>query len=330
MKVLVTGGAGFIGGATVRELIAAGNDVSIFDNLEAGHVETIPKGVTLIKGDLRDRKNIDDALSTGGFDAVMHFAAYTIVPESCEDPKKYVANNLFASFNLIDAMAANNVKKLVFSSSAAVYGAPKSIPIEENALTLPENPYGETKLTVEQYLKWYDRPYGLKSICLRYFNAAGADLENDIGEDRAVETHLIPLVLHAASGKRKSVSIFGSDYPTRDGTCIRDYIHVKDLASAHVLALNKLNKDNATSSVYNLGSEQGFSVLEVVKASEKITGKKIDAKMEGRRPGDPPSLIASSKKIKNELGWSQKHSSIEKIISDTWQWMQKHPEGYGK
>lgn len=330
MKVLVTGGAGFIGGVTVRELLKAGYEVVIFDNLSCGHRQTIPEGVRLIEGDLRKKEDIMSALKQEKFDAVLHFAAFTIVPESIENPSKYFENNILASFNLLDAMAETKVKRFVFSSSAAVYGEPSEIPVAENARLAPSNAYGETKLIVEQYIRWYDRAYGIKYSSLRYFNASGADLENDLGEDRAVETHLIPLVLLAASGKNKSVSVFGSDYPTRDGTCIRDYIHVKDLASAHVLALGRLFKENVQSSIYNLGSEKGFTVKEIISAAEKVTGKKVNAVLSPRRAGDPPALIASSNKIYSELGWRAKYSDVEKIISDTWTWMQKHPHGYKK
>ncbi len=330
MKVLVTGGAGFIGGVTVRELLKAGYEVVVFDNLSCGHKQTIPEGVRLIVGDLRKKADIISVLKQEKFDAVLHFAAFTIVPESIENPSKYFENNILASFNLLDAMAETKVKRFVFSSSAAVYGEPEDIPVAEDARLNPSNAYGETKLIVEQYVRWYDRAYGIKYASLRYFNASGADLENDLGEDRAVETHLIPLVLLAASGKNKSVSVFGSDYPTRDGTCIRDYIHVKDLASAHVLALGGLFNESANSSIYNLGSEQGFTVKEIVSAAEKITNKKVNAVISPRRAGDPPALIASSKKIHSELGWKSRYSDVEKIISDTWSWMQKHPNGYKK
>ena len=330
MKILVTGGAGFIGGVTVRELLKAGYEVVIFDNLSCGHRQTVPKNVRLIVGDLRKKDEILSALKKGKFDAVLHFAAFTIVSESMGNPSKYFENNILASFNLLDAMAETKVKRFVFSSSAAVYGEPSEIPVPEDARLAPSNAYGESKLIVEQYVKWYDRAYGIKYASLRYFNAAGADLENDLGEDRTVETHLIPLVLLAASGKNKSVSVFGTDYPTRDGTCIRDYIHVKDLASAHVLALGRLFKDGTQSSIYNLGSEQGFTVKEIVSAAEKVTGMKVNAVLSPRRAGDPPALIASSKKIFSELGWKAKYSEVEQIISDTWIWMQKHPRGYKK
>ena len=328
MKILVTGGAGFIGGTTVRDLLAAGYEVTVFDNLICGHKEIVPKSVKLIEGDLRNEKDILDALKSDKFDAVLHFAAFTIVPESIENPIKYFENNILASFNLLKAMALTGVKRFVFSSSAAVYGAPEIIPVDESAPTKPENAYGETKLIVEQYVKWYEIAYGIKYVSLRYFNAAGADLANDIGEDRAVETHLIPLVIFSAEGKRPDVKIFGTDYPTRDGTCIRDYIHVKDLASAHVLAVKKLFEKDAKSAIYNLGSEEGFTVNEVVNTVEKVTGKKVNAINVPRRAGDPPSLIASSKKIKAELGWKQKYSNIDQIVSDTWEWMKKHPKGY--
>lgn len=330
MKILVTGGAGFIGGVTVRQLLKAGYDVVVFDNLSCGHRQTIPKGVKLIEGDLRIKSDIVSAINSERPDAVLHFAAYTIVPESIENPSKYFENNILTSFNLLDAMAGAGVKRFVFSSSAAVYGEPSEIPVTESARLAPSNAYGETKLIVEQYVKWYDIAYGIKYVSLRYFNASGADLQNDLGEDRAVETHLIPLVLLAASGKNKSVSVFGSDYPTRDGTCIRDYVHVKDLASAHILALGKLIEQGAISSIYNLGSEKGFTVKEIVSAAEKVTGKKVNAEISPRRPGDPPALIASSNKIFSELGWKSEFSDIEQIISDTWSWMQRHPHGYTK
>ncbi len=328
MKILVTGGAGFIGGATIRELLRAGHEVTVFDNLCCGHKEILPPGIKLIIGDLRNFKEIDFALSTEAFDAVMHFAAFTIVPESIENPRKYFDNNVMASINLLNAMVDHGVKRFVFSSTAATYGDPQNVPVTEAEPTKPTNAYGESKLIVEQYLKWYGLAYGIKYVCLRYFNAAGADMDNDIGEDREIETHLIPLVLHAAARIKDKVLVFGSDYPTRDGTCVRDYIHVKDLASAHVKAVDKLIPDEAISAIYNLGSESGFTVSEVIAAAEKITGKKINAVISPRRPGDPPSLIASSIKIKKELGWMQKHSTIEKIISDTWEWMRKHPNGY--
>ena len=300
MKVLVTGGAGFIGAVTVRELLKAGYDVVVFDNLICGHRETIPKNVKLVEADLRIPSDIDNALASEKFDAVLHFAAFTMVPESMENPIKYFENNVYASINLLNAMVKYKVKRIVFSSSAAVYGEPKELPVSENAPTSPANTYGETKRTVEQYLKWYEIAYGIKYISLRYFNAAGADLENDIGEDREIETHLIPLLIRSAMGIIESVPIFGSDYPTRDGTCIRDYIHVKDLANAHVLSLNSLFRDGANSEIYNLGSEKGFSVREIVKAVENVTGHKPNTIDTLRRTGDPPALVASSKKIRDK------------------------------
>ncbi len=330
MKVLVTGGAGFIGGVTVRDLIKNGFDVVVFDNFICGHKEVVPSGIKIIEGDLRNPADINAALASEQFDAVLHFAAFTIVPESIENPKKYFENNIYATFNLLNAMAENGVKKFVFSSSAAVYGNPSEVPVVESVTTCPTNAYGESKLIVEQYIKWYEIAYGIKYVNLRYFNAAGADLENGLGEDRDHETHLIPLVILAGIGRNKSVSIFGTDYPTRDGTCIRDYIHVKDLASAHVLAVKKLFNENPSSAIYNLGSEQGFTVQEVVDTVEKIIGSKVPVNREGRRAGDPPSLIASSTKIKSELGWNQNFSSLERIIGDTWIWMKENPNGYKK
>jgi len=330
VKLLVTGGAGFIGGVTTRQLLKNGFDVVVFDNLSCGHKEIVPNSTKLIVGDLRKKEDIFKVFEEERFDAVLHFAAYTIVPESMSNPSKYFENNVIATMNLLDAMIKANVNNFIFSSSAAVYGNPKTIPVTEDAPTLPLNAYGQTKLTVEEYLKWYEHAYGLNYVSLRYFNAAGADLENDIGEDRSVETHLIPLVLFAALGKNKSISVFGTDYPTRDGTCIRDYIHVVDLASAHVLALKKLLNSDPKSSIYNLGSQNGFTVREVISAAEKIVGRKINVVDSPRREGDPPALIASSKKIKDELGWVAQNSEIEKIIKDTWQWMQNHPKGYRK
>lgn len=328
MKVLVTGGAGFIGGVTVRQLLKEGYKVVVFDNLSTGNKNIVPENVGLIVGDLRDRSDIFSVLRSDKFDAVLHFAAFTIVPESMENPSKYFQNNVVATFNLLDAMVETDVKKFIFSSSAAVYGEPETVPVDESFPTKPLNAYGETKLIVEQFLKWYDYAYGLKYVSLRYFNAAGADLENDIGEDREIETHLIPLVLLAASGKNESVSIFGTDYPTKDGTCIRDYIHVVDLAHAHVLALNALFENKINSTIYNLGSQNGFSVKEIIQTAENVVGKKINAIETSRREGDPPVLIASSNKIQSELGWDAKNSNIEKIITDTWLWMQRHPNGY--
>ena len=328
MKVLVSGGAGFIGGCTVRDLLKSGHEVVVFDNLSCGHKEILPKGIELILGDIRKPQDIRSALHGRKFDAVMHFAAFTIVPESVEDPEKYFENNVQGSVNVMNAMAKEGVGLFVFSSSAAVYGAPKQIPITETAPTLPENPYGQTKLTIEEYLKWYEAPYGIKHVCLRYFNAAGADLENDIGEDREVETHLIPLVLHAASGARKDVKVFGTDYPTTDGTCVRDYIHVKDLSSAHVLALEKLGATK-TSAIYNLGSESGFSVRQIVEAAKKITGKSINAVDSPRRAGDPPALIAKADQAAALLGWRPDFIDIRKTISTAWNWHQSSSKKQG-
>jgi len=326
VRILVTGGAGYIGSVTTRELIDQGYDVVVLDNLSYGHKNTLPIKAKFVKADLLSG-NIASVLEGEHIDAVVHFAGFIAVGESVKDPLKYINNNLVGGYRLLDAMKRSGVNRIIFSSSAAVYGDPKTVPIEEESELVPTSPYGETKLIFEKYLRWCDTAYGIRSVSLRYFNAAGADLENDLGEDHDPETHLIPLILKAALGQRKNIEIFGTDYGTSDGTCIRDYVHVKDLAAAHVLALKKIAGGGATT-YYNLGSSKGYSVREVIDACAKITGKRINTVESPRRAGDPPRLVASSDKIVRELGFKFEHSDLENIIRTAWTWHSRHPDGY--
>lgn len=327
MKVLVCGGAGYIGSHTVYELIERGHDAVVFDSLVKGHKAAVHKNAKLYIGDLRDKDAIDRVFKENKIDAVIDFAAFSLVGESCHEPLMYFDNNVYGTLRLLEAMNRADVKKIVFSSTAATYGEPKNIPIVESDQTEPINPYGETKLTVEKMLKWADKAYGIKYVALRYFNAAGAHISGEIGEDHSPESHLIPIILQAAAGVRDYISIFGSDYPTEDGTCVRDYIHVTDLADAHIKALEKLNRDN-TSATYNLGNGKGFSVKEIVEMAKQVTGKPIKVLTEGRRPGDPPILIASSQKAIDELGWQPRFNTPEQIIVTAWKWHSTHPNGY--
>lgn len=327
MKVLVCGGAGYIGSHTVYELIERGHDAVVFDSLVKGHKAAVHKNAKLYIGDLRDKEAIDMVFKENKIDAVIDFAAFSLVGESCSEPLMYFDNNVYGTLRLLEAMNRADVKKIVFSSTAATYGEPKNVPIVESDPTEPINPYGETKLTVEKMLKWADKAYGIKYIALRYFNAAGAHISGEIGEDHSPESHLIPIILQAAAGVREYISIFGSDYPTEDGTCIRDYIHVTDLADAHIKALEKLNRDN-TSATYNLGNGKGFSVKEIVEMAKQVTGKPIKVLTEGRRPGDPPILIASSQRAIDELGWQPRFNTPEQIIATAWKWHSTHPSGY--
>jgi UDP-glucose 4-epimerase len=322
--VLVTGGAGYIGSHTVMALKQAGYEVVILDNLVYGHrdlVEQVLK-VELVVGDTNDRALLDKLFTTRTFDAVMHFSAYAYVGESVSDPAKYYRNNVTGTLTLLEAMEAASIKNFVFSSTCATYGVPNQVPIPEDHSQNPINPYGATKLMVERILTDFDVAYGLKSVRFRYFNAAGADPEGNLGEDHNPETHLIPLVLQTALGKRESVSIFGTDYPTPDGTCIRDYIHVSDLADAHILGLEYLLK-GGDSAVFNLGNGSGFSVREVIDTAKKVTGKEVKVVECERRPGDPPALIGSGDKARQILGWNPKYSSLEDILSHAWKWHQK-------
>lgn len=321
--ILVTGGAGYIGSHTVLALKQAGFDVIILDNLVYGHRDLVEKvlQVELVVGDTGDRPLLDDLFKTHDVAAVIHFSAYAYVGESVSDPAKYYRNNVLGTLTLLEAMLAASVKNFVFSSTCATYGVPEVVPIPEDHPQNPINPYGATKLMVERILSDFDVAYGFKSVRFRYFNAAGADPNGRLGEDHNPETHLIPLVLQTALGKRESISVFGTDYPTADGTCIRDYIHVSDLADAHVLGLEYLLK-GGDSEVFNLGNGNGFSVKEVIETAKQVTGKDIKVVECDRRPGDPPALIGSGDKAKKILGWHPQYSSLKEIITHAWQWHQ--------
>lgn len=326
MSILVCGGAGYIGSHMVCELLDNGEDVVILDNLEKGHKNALLGG-KLYVGDLRDKEILNKVFSENKIDAVIDFAAYSLVGESMSEPLKYFNNNVYGTINLLEAMKEFNVKYIVFSSTAATYGEPESIPIDENSKTFPTNAYGESKLLVEKILKWCDYAYGIKYTALRYFNAAGAHITGQIGEDHSPETHLIPIILDVALGNRDKIMMFGDDYDTKDGTCIRDYIHVSDLASAHSLALKRL-MNGGDSAIYNLGNGTGFSVKEVVEVARKVTGHPIPAEVAPRRSGDPAILIASSERATTELRWKPKYNDLETIISTAWNWHKNHPNGY--
>lgn len=326
MNILVTGGAGYIGSHVVRLLIRKGHKVVIFDNLKIGHKSSVDKKAVFIKGDLKNKKDIDTVFKKNKIDSVMHFASDSIIPESVKNPGKYFGN-IPNWLNLMDSMKENNVKSIIFSSSAAVYGDPKRIPIKEDDQLAPKNAYGEIKVIFEKILKWYDLTHNIKYVSMRYFNAAGADPAGDIGEDHRPETHLIPIVLRAILDN-KSIKVFGTDYNTKDGTCVRDYVHINDIAEAHILALEHLHK-TGKSSIYNIGCKEGYSVKEVIKACQEETGKKIKVIEVGRRAGDPAILVADSDKIRKELGWNPKHD-LKDIIKTAWAWHRNHPKGYGK
>jgi UDP-glucose 4-epimerase len=319
MHILVTGGAGYVGSIVADGLLRAGHAVTVLDNLQQGHGQAVPEGARFIKADFCQPEDLDAAFRRSGLDAVMHMAGETIVEYSTTDPKRYFHTNVIGGINLLDAMLRHNVHRIVFSSSAAVYGEPLTAPIEENHPKNPINSYGLTKLMFEQILEWYGKAYSLRHISLRYFNAAGAT--DRLGEEHSPETHLIPNVLKAALA-RTPVSVFGTDYPTRDGSCIRDYVHVVDIAQAHVLALERL--DDIKAGAYNLGHGQGYSVLEVVQAARKVTGIDIPAKLSPRRAGDPAVLVASSDRAKSELAWKPRFPELETIIDSAWQWTARH------
>lgn len=322
-SILVTGGAGYIGSHAVLALQKAGYGVIVLDNLVYGHQDiTDALKVELVIGDTNDRSLLDNLFATRNIAAVIHFAAYAYVGESVSDPAKYYRNNVVGTLTLLEAMVAANVKKFVFSSTCATYGVPIAVPIAEDHPQDPINPYGATKLMVERILADFDEAHEFKSVCFRYFNAAGADPDGLLGEDHDPETHLIPLVLQTALGIRDSIAIFGTDYPTPDGTCIRDYIHVTDLATAHVLGLEYLLQGN-NSNIFNLGNGGGFSVKEVIEAAREVTGKEITVVERDRRPGDPPALVGSSEKAQKILGWRSQYADIHKILTHAWKWHQK-------
>ncbi|MBD8942256.1 MAG: UDP-glucose 4-epimerase GalE [Clostridiales bacterium] len=328
MKILVLGGAGYIGSHTVYELIDAGNEVVIIDNLETGHMKAVHPQAKFYKGDLRDRAFVDSVLDTEkNIDAVIHFAANSLVGESMVNPLKYYDNNLCGTKVMLESLVAHGIDKVVFSSTAATYGEPQSIPIVETDPTRPTNCYGETKLSMERMFYWTGVAHNLRFVSLRYFNACGAHISGQIGEDHNPETHLIPLILQAASGKRDHISIFGTDYDTVDGTCVRDYIHVTDLAQAHILAVRYL-MDGNKSDIFNLGNGVGFTVRQVIDEARKVTGADIKVVEEGRRAGDPATLIASSDKAKSVLGWKPEYADLSKIIETAWKWHSEHKNGF--
>lgn len=328
MKILVLGGAGYIGSHTVYELIDAGNEVVIIDNLETGHMKAVHPQAKFYKGDLRDRAFVDSVLDTEkNIDAVIHFAANSLVGESMVNPLKYYDNNLCGTKVMLESLVAHGIDKVVFSSTAATYGEPQSIPIVETDPTRPTNCYGETKLSMERMFYWTGVAHNLRFVSLRYFNACGAHISGQIGEDHNPETHLIPLILQAASGKRDHISIFGTDYNTVDGTCVRDYIHVTDLAQAHILAVRYL-MDGNKSDIFNLGNGVGFTVRQVIDEARKVTRADIKVVEEGRRAGDPATLIASSDKAKSVLGWKPEYADLTKIIETAWKWHSEHKNGF--
>ena len=327
MNVLVFGGAGYIGSHTVYELIERCHSVVVVDILIKGHKAAVHNDAKFYLGDIRDEEFMDKVFKENNIDAVIDFAAFSLVGESVNEPFKYYENNVYGTLKLLEAMERAGVKKIVFSSTAATYGEPENDIIVESDKTNPTNPYGETKLTVEKMLKWADNAYGIKFVALRYFNAAGAHISGKIGEDHSPETHLIPIILQTALGQREKMFIFGDDYDTPDGTCVRDYIHVTDLADAHIKALEKLFKTNE-SGIYNLGNGKGFSVKEVIEKAKKVTGKDFKVEIEARRSGDPSTLIASSEKAIKELGWKPKFNTLDKIIETAWNWHKDHKNGY--
>jgi len=325
-RILVTGGAGFIGSVITKQLVDLGDEVVVFDNLSNGREGAVPEGATLVTGDTSDRAALDPIFQNRPVDAVIHLAASIEAGESMKFPERYFRNNTANTLTLLEAVIEHKVPRFVFSSTAALYGTPDRTPIEEIDPLHPTNTYGESKLLVEQMLAWFHRIHKLRYACLRYFNAAGATKEQ--GEDHRPESHLIPLILQVARGKREYISIFGTDYDTLDGTCVRDYIHVSDLASAHLLVLDALrDKDKL---IYNLGTGQGFTVRQVIETVRKVTGHPIPAREEPRRAGDPAVLVASSDKIKRELNWQPQYPNLEDIVRSAWAWFQSHPNGYGK
>lgn len=327
MAILVCGGAGYIGSHTVHQLVAKGEQVVIVDNLATGHRAALNPAAKFYEGDIRDSFVLDRIFTENKIEAVIHFAANSLVGESMEKPLKYFNNNVYGMQVLLEAMVRHQVDKIVFSSTAAVYGEPKRVPILEDDETNPTNTYGETKRTMEKMMKWVSRADGIRYVSLRYFNAAGALDDGSIGEDHSPETHLIPLILQVPLKKRAAITVFGEDYATPDGTCVRDYIHVIDLADAHVLALDYLRQGGA-SDIFNLGNGQGFSVREMIAAAERATGESIAVEIGQRRAGDPAQLIASSEKARRVLGWKPQYTEVERIIRTAWSWHKSHPNGY--
>ncbi len=321
MNVLVLGGAGYIGSCCVEILLSHGCRVTVFDSLVKGHRQAVDPRVEFVQGDLEDRTALDRVLAGGNFSGVIHFAAFIEAGESMQDPGRYFRNNLARGLTALDALVAHGIPKIVFSSTAAVYGNPAQIPIPENSPTRPINPYGESKLMFERVMDWYRRIHGLEYVALRYFNAAGATAEH--GEDHHPETHLVPLILQTAAGRRPAISIFGDDYDTPDGTCVRDYIHVVDLAEAHWLALR-----SSQTGAFNLGSGSGYSVRQIVEVAREVTGREIPVEMAPRRPGDPDRLISDSTRARDLLGWQPGFDDIRAIVESAWRWRQSHPDGY--
>jgi UDP-glucose 4-epimerase len=325
-RYLVTGGAGYVGSHLVVALLDQGHEVTVYDNLRQGHRAAVPGEAVLVEADLANARRLDMVLADGPWDAVFHFAALSLVGESMQKPFLYFVENAGLGIRLIEACVHHGIGRFVLSSTAALFGNPQRIPISEDERIDPGSPYGESKYMLERTLHWAGQVHGLRSACLRYFNAAGADPKGRLGEDHAPETHLIPLVIDAALGRRPDIAVFGNDYPTQDGTCIRDYIHVSDLADAHIRALARLDHGSVT---YNLGNGAGHSVLEVIGAVEEVSGRKVPARIAGRRPGDPAVLVAASDKLRRETGWSPRYAALRDIVQHAWAWREAHPHGYG-
>ncbi|KAF1296785.1 UDP-glucose 4-epimerase GalE [Enterococcus sp. JM4C] len=327
MSILVLGGAGYIGSHAVNQLVTKGYEVVVIDNLLTGHKQAIHPDARFYEGDVRDKAFVQSVFKQEKIEGVIHFAASSLVGESVEKPLKYFNNNVYGMQVLLEVMEEFDVKNIVFSSTAATYGEPEETPIRETTPTNPKNPYGESKLMMEKMMKWCDNAYGMRYVALRYFNVAGAKADSSIGEDHDPETHLVPIILQVALGQREALSIFGEDYDTPDGTCIRDYVHVEDLIAAHILALEYLKAGNE-SNVFNLGSNNGYSVKEMLEAAREVTGKEIPAKVAPRRAGDPGTLVAASEKAKSVLGWDPQYTSVKAIIKTAWDWHVSHPNGY--
>jgi UDP-glucose 4-epimerase len=326
LKILVIGGAGYIGSVTARRLADSKHQVIVLDNMSRGHRDAVGSDITLYEGDFGDESLLDKIFQSELIEAVVHFGALSLVGESVVEPAKYFENNVARGITLLNSMVKNKVAHLVFSSTAAVYGEPETCPIDESSQLLPTNPYGESKLLFEKAMRWYASAYDFNYISLRYFNAAGS--LGELGEDHGPETHLIPLVLQVAQGKRPSISIFGNDYKTEDGTCVRDYVHVADLADAHILALEQLVSGKIKSEVFNLGTSKGFSVLQIIESARRVTGHEIPVEVVPRRQGDPAALVASNEKCKRILGWCPRFENIDQIVADAWHWHKRHPDGY--